>query len=340
MRESMLQKDIRVLRRSQVIEALVNEDDMRFDSVDDASVFFARELDYIKSKSYDKKYPEFTALQNFPVTSEVNAGAETITYYSYEKTGFAKIINNYATDLPRADVKGRPTTSPIKSLGDSYGYSVQEMRASRMAGKSLDIRKAEAARYQIDRLTNKIAWAGDSEYGLLGILSEGTNIPEYTIPQNGKQTSDNDTTLWKYKTADQILDDINGMVNYQRKLTKGVENPDTLLLPTDVYGDIATRRIPNSDSTVLAYVLKNSPWLKTVKDASELLAESTETNTSGSSAAILYKKDSEKFSVEIPMMFYQYPLQPTKLEIEVPCEARVAGCIFYYPLSILIAYGV
>ena len=50
-------------------------------------------------------------------------------------------------DLPRADVKGKPTTAYVKSVGDSYGYSVQEMRASRLAGKSLDVRKAEAARY-------------------------------------------------------------------------------------------------------------------------------------------------------------------------------------------------
>ncbi len=42
----------------------------------------------------------------------------------------AKIISSYASDLPRADVKGKPTTAIIKSLGDSYGYSIQEMRAS------------------------------------------------------------------------------------------------------------------------------------------------------------------------------------------------------------------
>lgn len=136
---------------------------MNFDDDSDASVFFARELDYVKSQSYDVEYPEFTALKLFPVSSEINPGAETVTYYSYDKTGMAKIISNYATDLPRADVKGKPTTAIIKSLGDSYGYSIQEMRASAMAGKSLDARKAESARYQIDYLNNKIAWNGDAE---------------------------------------------------------------------------------------------------------------------------------------------------------------------------------
>ncbi len=38
------------------------------------------------------------------MSHEVNPGAETITYYSYEKTGFAKIIANYSTDLSSAAV--------------------------------------------------------------------------------------------------------------------------------------------------------------------------------------------------------------------------------------------
>lgn len=332
-------QDLLALRGSQVMHAMAEMPENRFDSADDASVFFARELDHIKSKSYDKKYPEFTALEMFPISSEVSPGAETVTYYSYEKTGFAKIINNYSTDLPRADVKGKPTTALVKSLGDSYGYSVQEMRASRMAGKSLDVRKAESARYQIDRLTNKIAWAGDAANNLVGILTVGNDIPEYVL-SIVKDPSGNDTTAWLYKDADKILGDINGMVNYQLKLTKGVERPDTLALPYEVYGDIATRRIPNTDTTVMQFILKNSPWLKSIIPAPELQADAGETNPTGKNVAMLYKKDPEKFTLELPLQFYQYPLQPVMLEIIVPCEARCAGCLFYYPLSILLAKGV
>lgn len=163
------QADYAALMASNITPTLATTKQMHFDSVEDASIFFARELDYIKSKSYDKIYPEFTALNNFPITHEVPEGAETMTYYSYEKTGMAVIISNYATDLPRADVKGKPTTAMIKSIGDSYGYSIQEMRASRLAGKSLDTRKAESARYAIDRKTNEIAFAGDKEHNLMGI---------------------------------------------------------------------------------------------------------------------------------------------------------------------------
>lgn len=311
---------------------------MHFDSVEDASIFFARELDYIKSKSYDKIYPEFTALTNFPITHEVPEGAETMTYYSYEKTGMAAIISNYATDLPRADVKGTPTTAQVKSIGASYGYSVQEMRASRMAGKSLDTRKADAARYSIDRTTNTIAFAGDAKHNLMGMLSTKNNIPLFTlstVTEGGSSYTD-----FAHKSAAQILNDINAMFAYQSKLTKNVERADTLALPASVFIDISTRQVPNTGYTVKKFLLENAPYLKNIISAPELESDADETNPYNNGVALLYTNSVEKFSLEIPMPFYQYPLQNRNLEVIVPCEERVAGITLYYPLSALIAVGV
>ncbi len=328
------QADYAALMASNIAPSLAGNKQMRFDSAEDASIFFARELDYIKSKSYDKIYPEFTALNNFPITHEVPEGAETMTYYSYEKTGMAAIISNYATDLPRADVKGSPTTAYVKSIGDSYGYSIQEMRASRMAGKSLDTRKAEAARYAIDRKTNEIAFAGDKEHKLMGMLSSDNNIPLYTLTTVDSKTS------WKDKSAAEILADINGMFAYQSRITQDVERADTLAIPPAVFIDISTRQIPNTGYTVKRFLLENAPYLKNIITAPELSAENAATNPYGVDVAMLYTNSADKFSLEIPMAFYQYPLQNRNLEVIVPCEERVAGIVLYYPLSALLAVGV
>lgn len=329
--------DYAALKNSNLPAAL-HVQGMRFDSADDASIFFARELDYIKTKSYDKLYPEFTALKALPVTHEVPEGAESFTYYSYEKTGMAKIIENYSTDLPRADVKGKPTTGFVKSIGASYGYSVQEMRASRMAGKSLDTRKAEAARYAVDSKVNKIAFMGDPDNNLVGLLTTGNNIPLYTLSTAAAKSS----TLFADKTAEEILNDINGMFAYQSKTTKNVEHGDTLLIPASVYIDLSTRQIPNTGYTVLKFLKENAPYLKDIIPAPELEADSTDTNPYASqskSAMILYTNNPEKMCLEIPMSYYQYPLQNRGLEVIVPCEERVGGLVLYYPLSALIATG-
>ena len=56
------QNDYDALLHSKIPAALVETPQMNFDDDSDASVFFARELDYVKSQSYDVEYPEFTAL--------------------------------------------------------------------------------------------------------------------------------------------------------------------------------------------------------------------------------------------------------------------------------------
>lgn len=62
--------EARILRNDAIISAVMASDGARFDSAEDASVFFARELDYVKTKSYDVQYPELTALTLFPISHE------------------------------------------------------------------------------------------------------------------------------------------------------------------------------------------------------------------------------------------------------------------------------
>ena len=334
--------DARALRNSSIPSAIMASEGTRFDSAEDASVFFARELDYVKAKSYDVVYPEFTAINTLPISSEADAGAETVTYYTYDKQGVAKIIDNYSTDLPRADVIGKPNTANVQSVGASYGYSAQEMRASRMAGKSLDTRKAEAAHYQVDNAINKIAFKGDANYGLVGLLTTGNGISRYTIPSGVGGSK-----YWASKTAAEILKDINGMAAYVARITKNVERPDTLMIPSDVYMDIATRQVDHINATVLSFVLEHAPYIKNIIPAAELNADSVDTNpfasltaNSGRGCAFLFKNSPEKLTLENPMPFYQYPIQVRNLETIVPVEARTAGVIIYYPLSAVIAQDV
>ena len=168
----------------------------------------------------------------------------------------------------------------------------------------------------------------------MGMLSIGNNIPLYTLSTvDGK-------TDFKSKTAEQILADLNGMVGYQSKLTKNVEKSDVIALPASVYIDISTRQIPNTGYTVKKFLLENAPYLKNIISAPELEEDSVETNPYGKGVALMYTNSEDKFSLEIPLPYYQYPLQSRNLEVIVPCEERVAGIIMYYPLSAMLAIGV
>lgn len=296
------------------------------------SIFFARELQAVKAKSYDVKYPELKARRLIPVSEEAGEGAETIKYEQFDQVGMAKIISSYADDLPRADVKGKEFVSVVRGLGSSYGYSLQEIRAAKMAGKPLQQRRADAARRAVEQTLNTIGFKGDANHGLYGLLNH-PNISTQVIPADGTGAS----ALWVNKSVDLILRDMNLIANFPVANTKGVEIPDTLLLPLEQYNLIATKRIGvDSNMTVLKYFLETSPYIKAV----EWLEELNGFGTGGADVILAYKRDPEKLTFEIPMDFVAHDPQAKGLEYQIPCEARTGGVIVYYPLSICKGEGI
>jgi hypothetical protein len=94
-------------------------------------IIFARQLDYVKARIYEKKLPPISADILVPDDTSTPDYAEEMSVQIYDAVGMAKIIANYADDLPRADVRGATLKVKVKTLGDSYGYNVNEIRASR-----------------------------------------------------------------------------------------------------------------------------------------------------------------------------------------------------------------
>ncbi len=316
------ERDLAVIQASQRLDA--NE-----------SIFFAQELEYVKARTYDVKYPELTAIRNIPVSTEAGPGAETIKYYQYDAVGFARIIANYATDLPRVDLVGKEFNSPVKSIGASYGYSIQDIRAARMAGKPLEQRKANAARRAVDQEINRIAYFGDAKHNLKGFITHD-NITDYTLPNDGVDAEEAASTKFIDKDPDKVLRDLNGMVAKMLELTQNVERPDTLALPHTVHADLASRpRSSTSDTTILEFFLKNNPYVKNV----EVIPELAGAGTDGVDICMMYSKSSDKLTLEVPQPFEQFPPQPEGLEFVIPCHARCGGTIIYYPLSIIRAEG-
>lgn len=321
------ERDLAAIRSSNLLREDANE-----------SMFFARELEHIKAKSYDVLFPNLTATRMIPVSTEAGPGAKSITYRQYENVGFAKIIANYATDLPRTDVTGKEFTSPVRSIGDAYGYSIDDIRAAQMTGKPLEQRKANAARQAVEQEINRIAYHGDSANNLQGLFAH-PNITSYTLPQDGTQNgaSANTAAAAKFvnKTPDQVLRDLNGLVNTPTTLTNGVEMVDTLLLSHTVYSDLATRpRSTTSDTTILEFFKKNNPGVTVEK-----IPECAGAGTGGVDICIAYTKSPDKLTLEIPQVFEQFPPQAQGLEFEIPCHAKCGGVIIYYPLSIVKAEG-
>ena len=304
----------------------------RFVRLDAAeNIFFERELEHVRAQSYDIKYPALKARVLIPLDTTVDPGAETVKYEQYDSVGVAALLASYAHDLPRVDVKGREFRSPIKGLGNSFGYSVQEIRAARMAGKPLEARKLQAARKAVEEKLDRILAFGDGLSGLLGFLNQ-PNALAYVIP-----AGNGGLTKWASKTPDEILADLNGACLYMVDQTRGVETPDTLVLPDEQFGIIATTpRSATSDTTILDYWLKTNPWVRNVESWHKLKGA----GAGVTDRAVFYRRSPDALQGIIPQEFETFPPEAKGLEFEVACHMRTGGVVVYYPLSICYADGI
>jgi len=302
----------------------------------DEGIFFEKELESIKARTYDVLYPDLLARQLFPLDSTTDTGSATVTYQSWDHVGHARIIANYSDDLPNVEVLAKETTRKIYSGGVAYGYSIQDIRAARMAGKPLEQRKANAARRQLMQLENTLAFDGDAR----------TDIPAFTTNTDFNQVTPVDgastTTDWSSKTPDEIINDVCLMTSAIRDISNGVESPNTLLLPEAQYTLIScTPRSSTSDTTILDFILKSNAWISTVmpvynlKDSAPVAAGYDSEDT-----AVLYDRSAEKLWLETPQDFESFAAQEKGLMFEVPNHLRTAGVIVAYPKSVATLYGI
>ncbi|MGD8707086.1 MAG: DUF2184 domain-containing protein [Nitrosopumilaceae archaeon] len=295
------------------------------------TAFFKRQLEFVKSKTYDTKYKNLKAMMFLPVSTEANPGDDYIVWYSFSKAGKAKIISDYAHDFPRVDVYAEENQSKIKSIGASYGYSTKEIRRAAKAGNKLNTRRANTARRAIEEEIDDIAWNGNEDFNLQGFLNY-PGITEYTVPNDGTGSS----TLWSSKTAALIIRDMTGLLNSVSVPTYGKEEIDQILLPREQYNLIKTTEMSaGSDYTILKFFLETNPGVSV-----DILDELDGAGDGGLDRMVGYVRDPEHLTLEIPQPFEQLEYDKKGMEYEIPCHAECGGVIIYYPQSVAFGDGI
>lgn len=302
-----------------------------YDNLDaDTGIFFTRELEMIKTRSYDVLYPELLARRLFPLDTTTDTGAKTVTYRSWDHVGMAKLIHEYSDDLPNIEVSAKEFTRKIYGEGIAFGYSIQDIRNSRMANKPLEQRKANAARRQLLQLENQLAWDGEDASDIPGFL----NNPNFnvTTPVDGA----GGTTDWAGKTPDEIIKDVSNMTSDIRDTSNGVESPTSLLVPESQYTLITTTpRSTQSDTTIADFIIASNPFIQEIVPVYNLKGKAPVSAAYDSEdMAILYDRSPEKLWLETPQDVEFLAAQEKGMMFEIPGHMRTAGVIVAYPKSV------
>lgn len=322
---------------SDEVESLINQGHF---ATDDEGIFFQRQLEYIQAQSFDTLYPDLRGREIFALNTEGGEGINTITYRSYDKRGETAIIAGKATDLPRGDISGKEYSISVKTLGNAFGYSRQELAASKVTGMPLEARKAEATRRSYEEKVNQIIWFGSAENDLNGFFHGPVGSPTLTVSISAVAAAAGGTNsrVWGVdKTPDEVIADLNSGTAGMYEDTLQLFRPNMILMSVaKKQYMLNTPRSLQSDTSIMDWFIKNNDFITSkdqIKDVNELKGIYPDPTSIVDIDGTLHGFDGftvlanapDNMRTREPFPYMHLPVQYRGLEFEVNCYGRFAG---------------
>lgn len=282
------------------------------------AAFLYSQLTYVQSAVLEQPYPNITYPEVIPVDTSAPEGVEGIAFQTLDWAGEPAPLGDKSNDFPLVSLAYGNGLVKVDTYALGYEYSLVELEKARTmaqlgqnsAAVDLLAAKVNAARRGTEMFLNRLAYLGDTKYGLIG--SGLLNYPTVPVVTTGALIGGTNQTL------DQILagTDPNAVAAtllalfnnaYQRVY---VTQTNTNFMPTHIlldpisYGKLASFRIPNTSDTYLSY-------LERVIGARGItfmpLLQLQGAGVGGTNRMMVYTRDEQYVKFHLPMPFQMQP---------------------------------
>lgn len=310
---------------SQTGQSYQYDADMVINNADSGIAFYISQLAVLDPKIYDVKYRNIIFPEVVPVDTSMPEWIDTVNYISYDAVTMGKFIAANGKDLPQSDIDANISSVPVGYAGNSYGYTLEELRKSQQMRLPLDVTKARVAYRGAQEHMQRVAWFGDASRGMTGMFNN-PNIP-----------LDNSTVNWATATGQEMVNDMNSLLIKVWSTSANVHVPDTLLLPSDKYAIASSKRMDTgTDTTVMEFFKRNNLFRDITGQEIEVrpILELQTANTAGTGPRMMaYEKTPDNLVMYNPIPWRPLAPQPNGLRIEVSAEYKISGVEFRYPGS-------
>ena len=296
--------------------------------MDKYSIFFKDQCTVLLNKVINTIYDDLEAFKYIPLAPAEGRGVDTIKWRKFTAVGIAKIISEYATDIPSVEEYGEEVEAKVFHVATSFGWNKWELDRGIRAGVDVTNRKDSIARQALETKVDQLAWYGDKKHKINGFV----NYPGITKHTLATGTSSHKG--WKTKTPIEIVNDVTDMVTSMMEITGNKEKPNTLLLPYSLYRLITTKYVdPNYEVSVLDLIKKNNPMLTTI-DGIAALENASDTKKA---RIMMYNNSSDKLEFHMPVPLDMEDMEKKGFRYSKALTSDVGGVTIYYPQSVCYA---
>ena len=208
--------------------------------------FLTPQLLRVEQAGYMAKYPEANYSEFMPVDTAGSIWSAGSVFYSGDVVGKAEWFNTASDDMPYADFSKTQFLQENHMAAIGYKWTRQDLERGNQLGQDVLSQKANAATKVAERFLHKVAVTGDGVKFTTGFF----NNPLATVVPAGATLA--------ASTPDVAATIVNAALTSVEVNTGETFMADTLILPTAVYNALASRRMTDTNMTVLAYIIANA----------------------------------------------------------------------------------
>lgn len=293
-------------------------------TMDDGMGFYISQLASLESKIYEAKYTNINFAEMIPIKTDIPEWSDTWDYISYDAVTLGKFIGSSADDLPSVSLSANKTTVPIGYAGNSFDYSLDELRKTQQLRIPVDATKGRAAFRGSQEHSQRVAYFGDASRNMTGLF----NNPNLAL--------DNSTADWDTATGQEIVDDMNSLLIKVWIDSANTHLPNALALDSTRFATISSRRMDSgTDTTIMQFFMQNNLYFTTTGQQLRIFPrlQLKGAGAGGKDRMMAYELMDDNLGMCNPIPWRALAPQFKGLNIKVPCEYKLSGVEFRYPFS-------
>jgi hypothetical protein len=303
----------------------------------DETIALALQLEQMRTRVYETKYPELKARSMFAVETDIDPAAESFAWEETDHRGkFARIRGGgLEGDLQSVGVSSEKQTRSLASYGGIILYSLLDVRRAAFMGKPLSDRLGKASRRAWEEKLDEVVAIGDSSEG---IATGATNRPTGT---GATQTRSNafTTAAWDdTPDADVMLAELHTLVRNFVLDSKETLVPDSMALPLHIFMRANTTYLTDwKGGSVLSRFAEDNGFIRRERIFSWDALKATRNGDPDSNSldrALVWNSASDVCSTVIAQDYEILAPQQDLFGFKIPAWGRTAGFVVYQPLGL------
>ena len=228
-----------------------------------ALAFLQAQASFIEREAYRIARPPVQYASLVPVLTDYPDWVPSITQYATDGYGEAEWMSGDGTNFAMAEVQKGQEMVHVHMANIGYRYNVEEIQHAILANYgNLNADKAVYAREAYERKLDEVVLYGSPDHRWDGLINQGTGSGVRRVDAfdgDNSETGD-EKKYWYNKDADEILFDVNRLLTGVHISSRTVEMANTLALPPEARSHLATRRLGDTQTTVLKFLMENNEY--------------------------------------------------------------------------------